>query len=624
MKKTNIYPVFAVVFFLTILFSAISFAQSTSCVDLTKDLYIGLSDSNTRGEVTLLQIFLKAKGYSSSLNVTGFFDADTQSAVQNFQSKNGIVASGNPSTTGFGAVGASTRQKIKDISCGYTRTTSRGDSSFTSSSSNSSDSLTVGSTGVKVKKLQEFLISHGFANLIPAGATGYFGIQTRGAVAAFQSANRITPAFGFYGQITRAKVESMSGSSTTPTPCLHGEVFNTMTGVVCSSTIITTATSTATSTKPFIKTFPPQCNDSIDNDNDGKIDFPYDPGCVSLTDDNERDSTPPPPPPPPPSVPLLLVQNTYNNSLWNIAYGLGGQRSWLIHGDFGDQTTGTVDLNILQGLIEGTRGYEAVPTSFTGYAVLDIEEPYFKWLREPTGSDHFKYAQSEMLRALNFAKQLRPNAKWGYYDIPLFTIHFPGGSWADASDSARVTELATVFAPTDLISAVDFFAPSIYSAYPSALTPTYMVEKEKARNRESVRQSLSRSNGKPVFTYISDRFWNSNPVYNYMAMPYQEFMDKQFIGLDNGANGVILWGGDNYWYDLGYVYDPNRLPGYALISRNQIRSAWGKELIVGIDPHTYIDAFQEQTLRITAQKLFGTSYTPKWPLFDGETIGGGI
>lgn len=33
----------------------------------------------------------------------------------------------------------------------------------------------------------------------------------------------------------------------------------------------------------------PECSDGIDNDGDGKIDFPADPGCTSPQDDDERD-----------------------------------------------------------------------------------------------------------------------------------------------------------------------------------------------------------------------------------------------------------------------------------------------------------------------------------------------
>ena len=39
-----------------------------------------------------------------------------------------------------------------------------------------------------------------------------------------------------------------------------------------------------------------QCADHVDNDNDGKIDFPNDPGCTSSTDDSEADPVVAPPP----------------------------------------------------------------------------------------------------------------------------------------------------------------------------------------------------------------------------------------------------------------------------------------------------------------------------------------
>lgn len=66
--------------------------------------------------------------------------------------------------------------------------------------------LTLGSSGTEVTKLQNFLISYGHS--IPAGATGYFGVQTQSALAAYQAANGISPASGYFGSITRAKVNA--------------------------------------------------------------------------------------------------------------------------------------------------------------------------------------------------------------------------------------------------------------------------------------------------------------------------------------------------------------------------------------------------------------------------------
>ncbi len=68
-------------------------------------------------------------------------------------------------------------------------------------------SLTIGSQGADVTALQNYLIGAGFS--IPAGATGYFGAQTQAAVAAWQTANGVMPAAGYFGPISQAKYNAL-------------------------------------------------------------------------------------------------------------------------------------------------------------------------------------------------------------------------------------------------------------------------------------------------------------------------------------------------------------------------------------------------------------------------------
>ncbi len=75
--------------------------------------------------------------------------------------------------------------------------------------------LTTGRTGADVTRLQQFLMQRG--HVIPAGATGYFGEQTRQALASYQRANSIAPAVGYFGPITRAKVNAACTVVVTPT-----------------------------------------------------------------------------------------------------------------------------------------------------------------------------------------------------------------------------------------------------------------------------------------------------------------------------------------------------------------------------------------------------------------------
>ena len=47
----------------------------------------------------------------------------------------------------------------------------------------------------------------------------------------------------------------------------------------------------------------PLCSNAFDDDGDGKIDYPADPGCTSSADEDEWNPAPPPPPAPPPAPP---------------------------------------------------------------------------------------------------------------------------------------------------------------------------------------------------------------------------------------------------------------------------------------------------------------------------------
>ncbi|MEX2410180.1 MAG: peptidoglycan-binding protein, partial [Candidatus Paceibacterota bacterium] len=68
-------------------------------------------------------------------------------------------------------------------------------------------SLTIGAQGADVTALQDYLISAGYS--IPAGATGYFGVQTQAATAAWQAANGVSPAVGYFGPISQARYNSL-------------------------------------------------------------------------------------------------------------------------------------------------------------------------------------------------------------------------------------------------------------------------------------------------------------------------------------------------------------------------------------------------------------------------------
>lgn len=79
--------------------------------------------------------------------------------------------------------------------------------------------LWTGSKGTDVTWLQTFLISKGSGaatlSLTSAGATGYFGVLTRAALAEFQRTHAIAPTLGYFGAKTRAAITSLWAPQTT-------------------------------------------------------------------------------------------------------------------------------------------------------------------------------------------------------------------------------------------------------------------------------------------------------------------------------------------------------------------------------------------------------------------------
>jgi hypothetical protein len=65
--------------------------------------------------------------------------------------------------------------------------------------------IELGMTGDDVKSLQTLLIAQGYS--IPAGATGFFGAQTKDALSKYQSEHGISPAIGYFGSVTRAEMK---------------------------------------------------------------------------------------------------------------------------------------------------------------------------------------------------------------------------------------------------------------------------------------------------------------------------------------------------------------------------------------------------------------------------------
>lgn len=94
-----------------------------ACAQISVRLALGSRDASTGGAVTKLQTVLVSQGLLSSDSATGYFGLLTQGALQKWQAQKGIVSSGTPASTGYGAVGVKTRAALAAACSGSSTTT---------------------------------------------------------------------------------------------------------------------------------------------------------------------------------------------------------------------------------------------------------------------------------------------------------------------------------------------------------------------------------------------------------------------------------------------------------------------------------------------------------------------
>ena len=167
-------------------------SATPSITPLTKNLTPGMTDP----EVTMLQRILTTLGLLTTADQTGTFDPKTVLAVQIFQKTQGIVTSGTPATTGYGAVGPTTRTKLN----AKIPTTAPAPTTPTTGGITLPRSLYRGLKGTDVILLQNYLISKKY--LAAGNNSGFFGAMTEAAVKALQKAWSLEPA-GIVGPKTR-------------------------------------------------------------------------------------------------------------------------------------------------------------------------------------------------------------------------------------------------------------------------------------------------------------------------------------------------------------------------------------------------------------------------------------
>lgn len=155
---------------------------------------------------------------------------------------------------------------------------------------------------------------------------------------------------------------------------------------------------------------------------------------------------------------------------------------------------------------------------------------------EKESSTRFEKSGWQFFRTtLRLAKQLRPNAKWGYYGFPLCFNYTPRNNYPTCSASVRGNNERIKWLFQDSTAVY----PSLYYKK-NDMTEESRLLFMKGRMAEAIRVSQMSTVPPPVYPYTWLKYYdtkelvNKNDLLNSFAIPKRE-----------GAAGAIIWGASN-------------------------------------------------------------------------------
>ncbi len=167
--------------------------------------------------VELQEFLINAASGSESARLarsgaTGYFGAITEAALIEYQRAAKLTPSGVVDSATYTQIFALTGEGDSSETLPEGETETAG--STNPSQVTFTRDLETGMTGEDVRELQKFLNTHGFP-VAESGVgsvgneTDYFGSLTRTALSRYQTGANISPAVGYFGPITRAKINSL-------------------------------------------------------------------------------------------------------------------------------------------------------------------------------------------------------------------------------------------------------------------------------------------------------------------------------------------------------------------------------------------------------------------------------
>lgn len=178
-----------------------------------------------------------------------------------------------------------------------------------------------------------------------------------------------------------------------------------------------------------------------------------------------------------------------------------------------------------------------------GIAFIDLEGKYLDDIMNMgTQIESFQKSLKLYIDVIQFAKKLRPNAKWGYYYIPYTTY------WNRTPDFyGKLKKI------DPLIKECDVLFPSLYTFYEendkniASENEKYVIENTK----EMIKIGLLYK--KPVLVFVWHRYHPSNDKYGLKSLPDKVFLThiERIVSTTyqgKKVDGIVWWGADDYFF----------------------------------------------------------------------------
>jgi hypothetical protein len=178
--------------------------------------------------------------------------------------------------------------------------------------------------------------------------------------------------------------------------------------------------------------------------------------------------------------------------------------------------------------------HETVSSDYCGPIVLDYEQPWWKELSDKNlDKDTLQEILTVYIEGAQVAKQVLPNAQWGYWGLP--SLRSSGPVWTERGLSFQA-----------LTSQSTALYPDIYNGNPD--------NELLVQTRNHIEKVLKLANGKiPVYVFASPRFSGQNGDHSQFV-PDDVFLRKANAalkanwidtnGVQHRIQGIILW--DSY------------------------------------------------------------------------------